>query len=198
MVVQRQRRGAAGSNFPLSRLLFLALLFLCGVILGQLFALQVPESTGAELESYLSEFLQLERESSLSGAAVSTLVLYFRYPLLAFLLGFASIGILLLPAVSLAFGFFLSFSVSCFTASFGGDGVLLALAVFGLRCPQVPGYRIRDPGGAGVLPSHQVLRCGCAGLVFQDHPVGVSRILGGCQPGSSAERTADSGTGWMY
>lgn len=134
MVVQRQRRGAAGSNFPLSRLLFLALLFLCGVILGQLFALQVPESTGAELESYLSEFLQLERESSLSGAAVSTLVLYFRYPLLAFLLGFASIGILLLPAVSLAFGFFLSFSVSCFTASFGGDGVLLALAVFGLRC----------------------------------------------------------------
>ena len=49
-------------------------------------------------------------------------------------MGFASIGVVLLPAVTAAFGFFLSFSVSCFTAAFGGDGVLLALAVFGLRC----------------------------------------------------------------
>ena len=49
-----------------------------------------------------------------------------------------------------------------------------------------------------MLPSHPVLRCGCAGLVRQDHPVGVPRILGGRKPGSSAERTAHSGTGWMH
>lgn len=30
--------------------------------------------------------------------------------------------------------FFLSFSVCCFTAAFGVDGILLAFAVFGLRC----------------------------------------------------------------
>ena len=60
--------------------------------------------------------------------------MYFRYPLAAFLLGFASIGVLALPLVTGAFGGFLSFSVCCFTASFGPDGVLLALAVFGLRC----------------------------------------------------------------
>ena len=41
---------------------------------------------------------------------------------------------LLLPLVTGAFGFFLSFSVCCFTAAFGPGGVLLALAVFGLRC----------------------------------------------------------------
>lgn len=51
-----------------------------------------------------------------------------------FCLGFASIGVVLLPCVTAAYGFFLSFSVCCFTAAFGVDGVLLALAVFGLRC----------------------------------------------------------------
>ena len=43
-------------------------------------------------------------------------------------------GVLLLPCATVAYGFFLSFSVCCFTAAFGSDGVLLALAVFGLRC----------------------------------------------------------------
>lgn len=63
-------------------------------------------------------------------------MLYIRYPLLAFFLGFASIGVVLLPCAALAFGFFLSFSVCCFTASFGGDGVVLALAVLGCAlCP---------------------------------------------------------------
>lgn len=65
---------------------------------------------------------------------LSALVIYFRYPLMAFLLGFASIGVVLLPGVTAAYGFFLSFSVCCFTAAFGTDGVLLAMAVFGLRC----------------------------------------------------------------
>lgn len=67
-------------------------------------------------------------------AMLSALVLYYRYPLFAVLLGFASIGVALLPCLTAAFGFSLSFSVCCFTASFGGNGVLLALAVFGVRC----------------------------------------------------------------
>lgn len=96
-------------------------------------ALRVSPQITAELKEYLSQFLLVE-DVSLSGTVLSTLVLYFRYPLLVVLLGFASIGIVLLPVVSLAFGFFLSFSVCCFTASFGFGGVLLALAVFGLRC----------------------------------------------------------------
>ena len=70
----------------------------------------------------------------MANMVLSALVLYFRYPLLAFLLGFASIGIVLLPCLTVAFGFFLSFSVCCFTAAFGPGGVLVALAVFGLRC----------------------------------------------------------------
>ena len=129
--MDRNRQG--GSSSPLPRLVLLAFFFLGGVFLGQVLAGRVPDATGQELAEYLQGYITLE--SSLSPSAVlSALVLYYRYPLLAVLLGFASIGVVLLPVLSAAFGFSLSFSVCCFTAAFGGDGVLLALAVFGLRC----------------------------------------------------------------
>ena len=117
-----------------SRLLFLALFFLAGIILGQVFSSYVPDAAGDELTRYLTDFLKVEGAEQASPAALPAAVLYFRYPLAAFLMGFASIGVLLLPLTTAAFGFFLSFSVCCFTAAFGSDGVLLALAVFGLRC----------------------------------------------------------------
>ena len=118
---------------PLLRLILLALFFLAGVLLGQVLAGRVPAETGEELRRYLESYLRLGAEPSPRTAA-SAVVIYFRYPLLAFLLGFASIGVALLPLLTAAFGLFLSFSVCCFTATFGGEGVLLALAVFGLRC----------------------------------------------------------------
>ena len=119
----------------LPRLLLLALFFAAGVLLGQVLAGWVPDATGDELRRYLESYLRLGGGTAPTPrAVVSTLVTYFRYPLLAFLLGFASIGVALLPLLTAAFGLFLSFSVCCFTATFGGAGVLLALAVFGLRC----------------------------------------------------------------
>ena len=123
-------------------LLLLALFFLAGIILGQVLAGRVPAETGEELNRYLEDYVRLGGQSGWSAAAaLSAVVIYFRYPLLAFLLGFASIGVVLLPFVTVAYGFFLSFSVCCFTAAFGADGVLLALAVFGLRCAvTVPCY----------------------------------------------------------
>lgn len=118
----------------LSRLLFLALFFFAGVILGQVFSGRIPDATGDELARYLTDFLKVGEGEPTSQTVLSAAALYFRYPLAAFLLSFASIGVLLLPLITGAFGFFLSFSVCCFTAAFGSDGVLLALAVFGLRC----------------------------------------------------------------
>lgn len=116
----------------ISRLLFLAFFFFSGVILGQVFSSRVPDAAGAELTRYLTDYLEVEKTAS--PAALPAMALYFRYPLAAFLMGFASIGVVLLPLTTAAFGFFLSFSVCCFTAAFGPNGVLLALAVFGLRC----------------------------------------------------------------
>lgn len=126
----------------LPRLLLLGLCFLAGIIFGQVLAGRVPAETGAELNRYLEDYVRLGGQSEWSAAAaLSAVVIYFRYPLLAFVLGFASIGVVVLPLVTVAYGFFLSFSVCCFTAAFGADGVLLALAVFGLRCAvTVPCY----------------------------------------------------------
>ena len=119
----------------MSRLLFLALFFLASVLLGQVLAGKVPDGTGGELTRYLTDYVYLYGQTAPESRAFwETVVIYFRYPLLAVFLGFTSVGVVLVPVVAAAFGFFLSFSVSCFTAAFGGEGVLLALAVSGLRC----------------------------------------------------------------
>ena len=70
------------------RLLFLALFFFAGVILGQVFSSQVPDAAGEELTRYLTDFLEVERADQSPCAALSAAVLYFRYPLAAFLMGF--------------------------------------------------------------------------------------------------------------
>lgn len=128
-----KRKGRGEGPSPLPRLLLLSLFFLAGVILGQVLAGRISEELAQELVEYLRLYVALEGECS-PWTVLSALVLYFRYPLLAVLLGFASLGVALLPCITVAFGFFLSFSVCCFTAAFGEGGVVLALAILGLRC----------------------------------------------------------------
>ena len=65
---------------------------------------------------------------------LSTAAAYLRCPLLAFLCGLSAAGAVLIPALCMVQGFCLSFSVCCFAASLGHEGVLLALAALGLRC----------------------------------------------------------------
>lgn len=132
---QAGRPAKQGEPSFLPRLVLLAIFFLGGVVLGQVLSGRVPDATGDELTRYLTDYIALDESPALTAkTALSAVVIYFRYPLLAFLLGFASVGVVLLPVVTAAYGFFLSFSVCCFTATFGGEGVLLALAVFGIRC----------------------------------------------------------------
>ena len=131
----RQAAQYPRQTVSVSHLLFLALFFLGGILLGQVLAGNMPDGTGDELTRYLTDYVYLYGQTAPEGRAFwETVVIYFRYPLLAVFLGFTSVGVVLLPVVAVAFGFFLSFSVSCFTAAFGGEGVLLALAVSGLRC----------------------------------------------------------------
>ena len=121
--------------FFIFRLLLLAGFFLFGLFLGQVFSGRIPEATAEELTRYLTDYFYLKEDAGYSGKAfLSALLIYFRYPLLAFLLSFASLGVLLLPLLTIAYGLFLSFSVCCFTAVFGTGGVLLSLAVLGIRC----------------------------------------------------------------
>ena len=50
-----------------------------------------------------------------------------------FLLGFASVGAVLIPALSGAFGFFTMYTISCFVRCYGRDGVVLALGPLTVR-----------------------------------------------------------------
>ena len=133
------RLAATGQDFWF-RLLLLAFFFVCGVLLGRALSARGAEGTAGELKSYLEGYLSLPKAKGFWETLPSSLFLYFRYPVLAFLLGYLGAGIALLPLGAAAFGFSLSFSVCCFAAAFGGAGVLLALAVFGPRSlGSVPG-----------------------------------------------------------
>lgn len=129
----KQQLGQRTGRRSVPLLALLALFFLLGIFLGQVAAKRVPDEAGAELKRYLEDYLLLDASCDWR-TVLSTLILYVRFPLAAALLGFASVGVVLLPVVSAVMGFFLSFSVCCFTATFGYNGVFLSLAVFGLRC----------------------------------------------------------------
>lgn len=132
---RKQWRPVPGTWGPLVGLMVLGLCFLGGILLGQGALNRVPDSTGAELKRYLSGFISLRGEDRQKSAVLfQTIGLYLRYPMTAFVLGMLPVGFGLLPLVAVAFGFLLSFAVCCFTATFGPDGLLLALAVMGIRC----------------------------------------------------------------
>ena len=113
----------------------LTVCFLIGMLGGRVSAGKNSESALSELYRYLTGYYALDvGEESSIGIFLNALFIYFRYPLLAFLMGFTIPGTLLLPVLSAAFGFFLSYAACCFARIFGGSGVLLAAAVLGLRC----------------------------------------------------------------
>ena len=64
--------------------------------MGQVLAGKVPDATGQELTEYLRGYVTLEAGVT-PQAMLSALVLYYRYPLFAVLLGFASMGVALMP-----------------------------------------------------------------------------------------------------
>lgn len=128
-----KHRGKNEPTFFLPRILFLAVFFVAGTFLGQVFARRVSVAVGQELTEYLRQYILTGHDHSIQ-MVLSAVVLYLRYPFLAVLFGFASIGVLLIPGMTVLFGFLVSFSVSCFTAAFGMEGIFLALAAYGIRC----------------------------------------------------------------
>ena len=123
-----------GEKHSVLHLCVLALFFLLGLFFGYLVAERHAGTLAGEIRAYLEEFTS--RHVDISDGAKSfayTLLCYFRYPLLAFLCGFASLGALFLPLLSTAFAFSLSYSVCCFAFALGRDGVMLAASLFAFR-----------------------------------------------------------------
>ena len=89
---------------------------------------------GGELRRYLEGYLALRIEGAPSSAAVwQTMVCFFRASAAVFLLGFASVGVALIPAVCAAQGFLYAYSLLCFASGLGQDGFFLLPVLFALR-----------------------------------------------------------------
>lgn len=134
------------------------LFFLLGLWAGQRLAARESALVTSELARYLGIWTELARQPELTLRQIlRSLLLYFRYPLLAFLLGFASFGVLLIPLLGSLMALSFSYSVSCFAAAFSAKGVTMALAAMGLRCLiTLPCFFIL---GSGALHSSWELTC---------------------------------------
>ena len=116
-------------------LLILCICFLIGMLAAWPVHRGISSEALTQLSAYVQSYAQLSDGRVQQPASVlSTAAAYRRCPLLAFLCGLSAAGAVLIPALCMVQGFCLSFSVCCFAASLGHEGVLLALAALGLRC----------------------------------------------------------------
>lgn len=111
----------------------LALLFLAGALAGHLYAGSCAPETQDALSRYLADFCAVCDAGGVAVSLGACLTLYFGYTTLVFLLGFASIGVVLIPALSGIFGFFTMYTISCFVRCYGRNGALLALGLLAVR-----------------------------------------------------------------
>ena len=133
------------------RFWILCVCFLLGMAAAYPARRSISTDALAQLGAYVQSYAQLaDGRSQQPVSVLSAAAAYLRYPLLAFLFGLSAAGVALIPLLCAAQGFFLSFSVCCFAAALGRDGVLLALAALGLRCLFVHGStnRHRSPRAA--------------------------------------------------
>ena len=129
----RRLRSAAAELLPL-RSAVLALFLALGFLGGYAFSAHCAPETGTEIHGYLSAYRSGAAVRALSlGTGLQTLVCFFRAPITAFLLGFATIGVLALPALCAAQGFLLSFSLFSFAETVGREGFVLLLLLYGVR-----------------------------------------------------------------
>ena len=110
-------------------LLILCICFLIGMLAAWPVHRGISSEALTQLSAYVQSYAQLSDGRVQQPASVlSTAAAYLRCPLLAFLCGLSAAGAVLIPALCMVQGFCLSFSVCCFAASLGHEGVLLALA----------------------------------------------------------------------
>ena len=119
-----------GFDPSLGRALLLAALFLAGALLGHIYA---GFCDAAALSAYLRDYCAVYDGGGVTVSLSSCIVLYFGCVAAVFLLGFASVGVVLIPALSGLFGFVTVYTVSCFARAYGRSGVLLAMAALSVR-----------------------------------------------------------------
>lgn len=117
----------------LLRELLLALFFLVGALAGHLCARSWDAVAQSALSGYLRDYCAVYDAGGVSASLGGCVLLYFGYTVLVFLLGFASVGVALIPALSGVFGFLTMYTVSAFVCCFGRQGAALAAGVLLVR-----------------------------------------------------------------
>ena len=135
MAVAVRRTGkqirAALSWDGLTRLAVLAICFGLGALGGFLFSALSGDS--AELLDYLRQYFRLAGEGGgLEPSLVAVVWDLIRWPLAAFLLGLAPVGVVGVPVLMGARGFLLAFAATTFARLFHLPGLAAALAAFGV------------------------------------------------------------------
>ena len=103
--------------------------FVVGSVAGMRFAALCDPASRAALRDYLIDFCTVMHTGVPEVPLVRTCCIYLFYTVSAFLLGFSSLGVLLLPMLSAVFGFAATFPVACFIQAFSRFGILPAAAL---------------------------------------------------------------------
>lgn len=113
--------------------LLLAGFFLVGAFVGFQFSGACDPSAQRVLREYLHDFCTVLEAGEVEFSLPQSAALYFSYLFAVFLLGFSSLGILLIPLLSALFGFGTAFTIACFVETFARAGIYPALALLSLR-----------------------------------------------------------------
>ena len=128
---KRLRAGRDERDGELLSLLILGGCFFLGMLSGLFFATLGEASV--ELSDYLQSYFQAAGGSGAWRPAIWSVIWdLVQWPLASLVLGLTALGVVCVPALLLARGFLLSYSVSLFLRLFGGGGFCAALAVFGV------------------------------------------------------------------
>lgn len=130
-LTQRQAGRRIEGDGGLSCLIVLGVCLFLGLLFGLLFASLGQVST--ELSDYLQSYFAYAGDGGPWRPAIWSVIWELsRWPLAALVFGFTTLGVFCVPALLLARGFLLSYSVCIFIRIFGFEGFLAALTVFGV------------------------------------------------------------------
>lgn len=142
-VIARKRKRNAARIVALAaarvEALLLALFFMLGAGLSLALVCRCREQLCTRLGEYVTAYFSLLPQRGLTArGALGTLWVYLRGTVLAFTLGFCSLGVAALPLLCMAQGFLLGFALFGFAAVLGRSGFALTAALFTLRLLTVP------------------------------------------------------------
>lgn len=121
------------SAFPW--VILMSAFFLCGAVAGCIAAASINDVSGSTLTSYVNGYLSFVGNGAPKGS-IAGYAFYnaYKYHAAVFLCGFSALGVLFIPLIAAARGFFLSFAVTSFVRLYGYNGLLFSAGVFGVQC----------------------------------------------------------------